>query len=107
MSSLVLSEELDLGDRIIYYLQNHKDIFKGFHGVYLFGSALDDKKTPADIDLLLVYSDVSGVTSNRLEGIREVIESVCDLPIDFTVLSINELNQTGFLNQILNYVRLK
>lgn len=75
-------------------------LFSLFENVYLFGSILDDSKFSNDIDLLLIYSSYSNRILDDLNQISSVLETMYRLPVDFTVLSIEEEKDIEFLRRI-------
>lgn len=85
---------------VINTVKEHIDLFGFFDSVYLFGSALDVNKTPNDVDLLLIYSEYSNKIHEDLKTISNVLEEACGLPVDLTVLSIEEEKDTEFLKRI-------
>lgn len=83
-------------------------LFSLFENVYLFGSILDDSKFSNDIDLLLIYSSYSNRILDDLNQISSVLETMHRLPVDFTVLSIEEEKDIEFLRRIYpKYIKLK
>ncbi len=83
-------------------------LFSSFENVYLFGSILDDSKFSNDIDLLLIYSSYSNRILDDLNQISSVLETMYRLPVDFTVLSIEEEKDIEFLRRIYpKYIKLK
>lgn len=83
-------------------------LFSLFENVYLLGSILDDSKFSNDIDLLLIYSSYSNRILDDLNQISSVLETMYRLPVDFTVLSIEEEKDIEFLRRIYpKYIKLK
>ena len=83
-------------------------LFSLFENVYLFGSILDDSKFSNDIDLLLIYSSYSNRILDDLNQISSVLETMYRLPVDFTLLSIEEEKDIEFLRRIYpKYIKLK
>ena len=83
-------------------------LFDVFHDVYLFGSCLD-KENPNDIDLLLIYDRVA--MDDVIDAKSRIIchlekETVLNLRIDVTMLSVMELEQTRFLD-VSSHVKIK
>ncbi len=85
---------------IVDIIVKHKAIFKCFDSVYLFGSVLDISRVPNDIDLLLIYSMYSKKVEKELKTISFILEQVCGLPVDLTVLSVREEFDTQFLKKV-------
>lgn len=95
-------------DNISKFIKQHLMLFNSFDNVYLFGSILNTNKTPNDIDVLLVYSDYSCKIIDDLSSIRSALEEISELPVDLTVLSIEEEKDTEFLKRINSlYLKLK
>ena len=51
--------EFNTKDFVVEKILYHIELFKSFKSVYLFGSILNENRSPNDIDLLLVYKDFS------------------------------------------------
>lgn len=89
-------------------IKQHITLFDSFDNVYLFGSILDINKIPNDIDILLIYSEYSSKIINDLGSICSGLEEISGLPVDLTVLSIEEEKDTKFLEKInFKYLKLK
>lgn len=73
------------------------DIFKH---IYLFGSMLDVNKFPNDIDILLIYDVYSDEVRQKAHHIKKLLEDEFELPVDLTLLSINEEKEVDFLSRI-------
>lgn len=98
----------NIANDISKYLRQNIYLFGYFENVYLFGSILDDNKISNDIDLLLIYSSYSNRILDDLNQISSVLETTYGLPVDFTVLSIEEEKDTEFLKRIFpKYMKLK
>lgn len=90
------------------FIKQNIKLFEQFDSVYLFGSILDFNLVPNDIDILLIYSKYSNeiITSSIL--IHTILEEKSGLPIDLTVLSSIEEQETKFLKKINSkYLKLK
>lgn len=99
---------LNIRDNICESIRKHMELFDLFENVYLFGSILDITKFPNDIDILLIYSKYSSEIVNYLSFIRSALERISGMPIDLTVLSIEEEIDTKFLKKINSlYLKLK
>ena len=93
---------------ILNNLKLKMSLFKNFEDVYLFGSALYEDKAPNDIDILLVYSQYSSDLIKSLNSIKSILSKIFDIPVDLTVLSNEELEETNFLEKLnFNYIKLK
>jgi len=89
-------------------LRKNLSIFDSFDQVYLFGSSLDQHLIPNDIDILLVYTEYSHRIKESTSRIYEELGKATDMSIDLTVLSVEEITSTSFLNRISpNYMRIK
>lgn len=85
----------------------HKNIFSEFSKAYLFGSSLNNE-CPNDVDILLVYDKYSRDIENKKNAIELFLHNILKLPIDITMLSNQELEQTKFLQKVrLKYLILK
>ncbi len=90
------------------YIKRNIFLFKSFDNVYLFGSMLNNNTIPNDIDILLIYSEYSYKIQQDLIAISSVLEKEFELPVDLTVLSINEERETKFLDRLnSSYLKLK
>lgn len=94
------SMKLKTNKDIIKLVEQNLFLFRCFTKVFLFGSLLDDERIPNDIDILLVYVTYTDEIKDEIINISSVLESVCGLAVDLTVLSIDEENDTGFLQKI-------
>lgn len=92
--------ELNIIDNITQLIRQHMILFDAFDNVYLFGSILNVNKIPNDIDILLIYSKYSSKITIELSFIRTALEEISGLPVDLTVLSIEEEKDTEFLKKI-------
>ena len=90
------------------YIKRNIFLFKSFDNVYLFGSMLNNNTIPNDIDILLIYSEYSYKIQQDFIAISSVLEKEFELPVDLTVLSINEERETKFLDRLnSSYLKLK
>jgi predicted nucleotidyltransferase len=95
-------------DNISHLINQHIKLFNSFNNIYLFGSILNIEKTPNDIDILLIYSEYSNNIINDLNIICSVFANLSELPIDLTVLSVEEEKNTTFLKRLNSkYLKLK
>lgn len=85
---------------IVALIQENATIFDKFDKVYLFGSVLDDNKFSNDIDLLLIYTSYSDTIRQESNRILNSLESLSGVPVDLTILSIEEERETQFLSRI-------
>lgn len=101
------STQLDIINNINDCIKENITLFVLFDSVYLFGSVLNENTNPNDIDILLIYSSLFDIAINEIEAIHHVLEESCGLPIDLTVLSVEEEKETDFLKKINSYLKLK
>lgn len=88
-------------------ISTHKHIFNFFSNAYLFGSCLINKH-PNDIDILLIYDKYSKDIASQKIVIELLLGNILKMPIDITMLSNQELEQTKFLQKIEpKYILLK
>ena len=98
----------NIANDISKHIRQNIYLFSSFENVYLLGSILDDSKLSNDIDLLLIYSSYSNRILDDLNQISSVLETMYRLPVDFTVLSIEEEKDIEFLKRIYpKYMKLK
>ena len=67
---------------------------------YLFGSVLVNSKEPNDIDVLIIYSKYSDTLHRQAQELAKALETNSGLPVDLTVLSVEEENEVQFLKRI-------
>lgn len=90
------------------FIKQNITLFDSFDNIYLLGSILDANRIPNDIDILLIYSKDSNKILNVINIISSTLESISGLPVDLTVLSIEEEIDTGFLKRVsAQYLKLK
>ena len=93
---------------ISHLINQHIKLFNSFNNIYLFGSILNIEKAPNDIDILLIYSEYSNIIINDLNIICSIFANLSELPVDLTVLSIEEEHDTKFLKRLNSkYLKLK
>ena len=98
---------LDNND-IITLIRDNIALFDLFDAVYLFGTVLDGTQVPNDVDVLLIYSAYSDVIIEEAKRILYYLECLIGIPVDLTILSVEEEKETQFLNRIsLRYLKLK
>lgn len=91
---------------IITYFKSKLDLFEVFENVYLFGSVLDNNRISNDIDVLLIYSNLSNNLIEQSKIISHFFENYFKLPIDITLLSCIEKRDTMILDNIV-YKQIK
>ncbi len=92
-----------LSNDIQELIRVHMPLFSSFKHVYLFGSVLNSGAPHNDIDILVIYTKYSRTIGNDLRLISDKLEKACGLPIDLTVLSVEEEKDTAFLEKIKPY----
>lgn len=85
---------------IVNIVKEHLFLLKDIEHAYLFGSVLDANKKPNDIDVLIIYTDYTDKTRKQLQEFAKALESDIGLPVDLTVLSIEEEKEVQFLKRI-------
>lgn len=95
-----------LNDLILELKQKSNSFFDCFESIYVFGSSINEKSRPNDIDLLFVYSVYCSDIVSNMEYISCKLEEELHIPIHLTVLSNEELQKTNFLYRIKSYEKL-
>lgn len=99
---------LNTKDSVIQKIIYHIELFESFENVYLFGSIINEKRTPNDIDLLLIYKDFSSRLLIDLDKIITIFDQLYGFSFDLTVLSEHEEKESSFIIRLnSNYLRLK
>jgi len=99
---------LNTKDSVIQKIIYHIELFESFENVYLFGSIINEKRTPNDIDLLLIYKDFSSRLLIDLDKINTIFDQLYRFSFDLTVLSEHEEEASSFTIRLnSNYLRLK
>lgn len=95
-------------NNILELIKEHITLFDPFEFVYLFGSAINLNLIHNDIDILIIYAKYSQEIENALQKVLNELRETIDLPIDLTALSIEEEQDTAFLERIEpNYLKIK
>lgn len=95
-------------NKISNFIIEHIKLFNSFDHIYLFGSILDPSKNSNDIDILLIYSKYSDNLINESNLISSTLEMLTKLPIDLTILSVDEEKNTNFIKKLkLKCLKLK
>ena len=84
-------------------VSEHIDLFDSFENVYLFGSILKPEMVHNDFDILAIYLNYSNRINNDILMILDELEKASGLPVDLTVLSVEEEKDTTFLEKIKPY----
>lgn len=87
-------------DDVINVIQNKLSAFNIFKHVYLFGSVLNVDRVPNDIDILLIYDVYTDEVIQKANHIKKLLEEEFEIPVDLTLLSVNEEKEVGFLSRI-------
>lgn len=87
---------LNKKDSVIQKIIYHIKLFESFENVYLFGSIINEKRIPNDIDLLLIYKDFSSRLLIDLDKISTIFDQLYGLYFDLTVLSEYEEDESSF-----------
>lgn len=99
---------LNKKDSVIQKIIYHIELFDSFKNVYLFGSIINEKRNPNDIDLLLVYKDFPSRLLTDLDKISTTLDQVYGFSFDLTVLCEKEEEELSFIIRLnSNYLRLK
>ncbi|MFS0788641.1 nucleotidyltransferase domain-containing protein [Shouchella sp. 1P09AA] len=99
---------LNKKDSVIQKILYHIELFESFENVYLFGSIINEKRTPNDIDLLLIYKDFSSRLLIDLDKISTIFDQLYEFSFDLTVISEHEEDESSFLIRLnSNYLKLK
>ncbi|MEM5663011.1 nucleotidyltransferase domain-containing protein [Bacillus cereus group sp. N24] len=99
---------LNKKDSVIQKIIYHIELFESFENVYLFGSIINEKRNPNDIDLLLIYKDFSSRLLIDLDKISTIFNQLYGFSFDLTVLSEHEEDESSFIIRLnSNYLRLK
>lgn len=93
--------------RLTNIINKNISLFDNFKHIFLFGSIVKQGVLPNDIDILLVYTNLDEKTVSDLKNIRQVLTQEIGMPVDLTVLSESECEETIFLNKIKKYIVLK
>lgn len=95
-------------NNILEIIKTHKALFGPFECVYLFGSAMRLGCIPHDIDILIIYASYSQEIENASLEASTVLQKETGLPIDLTMLSVEEEKDTEFLKKIApHYLKIK
>ena len=95
-------------DIIHQSFDQHQSLFDSFSNVYLFGSILSLDKILNDVDILLVYDELSNKVLYDSEAIRSILYKCSGIQVDMTILSQNEFEETNFLNKLRGkYLKIK
>ena len=103
-----MNTSTNLGKDISKLVREYMVLFDSFEHVYLFGSVLKSEKIYNDIDILVIYIKYSNRINNDILTISDELEKASGLPVDLTVLSVEEEKDTAFLEKIKpHYLKIK
>ena len=87
-------------DKVVNAIQRRFSLLGIFKHIYLFGSVLDVNKYPNDIDILLIYNVYTDDVRQKANHIKKLLEDEFEIPVDLTLLSVNEEKEVDFLSRI-------
>lgn len=94
-------ENTSLRTSVRNVVENAEDLPRGT-SIYLFGSACY-RQHPEDIDILIVYDTAvvpSSAAYSRFQPLSRSIEDAVRIPVHTTVLSIQELQDSSFIERV-------
>lgn len=94
-------------NNILELLKEQISLFDPFESAYLFGSAINPNLIHHDIDILIIYTKYSQEIENSLQQVSDKLREIIDLPIDLTALSVQEEQDTAFLEKIQSHLKIK
>lgn len=95
-------------NKIYYIFIRYQPLFDSFSNIYLFGSILSLNKILNDVDILLVYDELTNKILCDSEEIRSILYKDIGIQVDMTILSQNEFEETNFLYRLRGkYLKLK
>lgn len=101
-------QNLKIKNKVVEKIIFNFYLFEAFKEIYLFGSIMNHKIIPHDIDLLLIYKKYSDSILIDLENINSILNQVSDLNVDLVVLSEEEEKEFGFISRLnSNYLKIK
>lgn len=94
-------------NNILELIKEQISLFDPFESAYLFGSAINPNLIHHDIDILIIYTKYSQEIENSLQQVSDKLGETMDLPIDLTALSVQEEQDTAFLEKIQSHLKIK
>lgn len=91
---------MELKNNVLEIIKEQISLFDPFESVYLFGSAINPNLIYHDIDILIIYTKYSQEIEDSLQKVSDKFGEIIDLPIDLTALSVQEEQDTAFLEKI-------
>ncbi len=92
----------------ILKIKNIANSYKCFEKAYVFGSILDYRKCPNDIDIVIIYSNYSSELKRNIDNFKKEVRLLMNLPVDVIALSISEENEVNFIKRLkFKYIKLK
>lgn len=99
---------MELKNNVLEIIKEQISLFDPFESVYLFGSAINPNLIYHDIDILIIYTKYSQEIEDSLQKVSDKFGEIIDLPIDLTALSVQEEQDTAFLEKIEpHYLKIK
>ena len=92
---------------ILELIKEQISLFDPFESAYLFGSAINPNLIHHDIDILIIYTKYSQEIEYSLQQVSDKLGETIDFPIDLTALSVQEEQDTAFLEKIQYYLKIK
>jgi len=99
----ILMKSSRLNNDIIERVRKHITLFDSFKHVFLFGSALELNTINNDIDILIIYTEYSNKFGNDLILFTNKLEKELGMFVDITSLSVEEEEETKFLDRIKSH----
>ena len=94
-------------NNILELIKEQISLFDPFESAYLFGSAINPNLIHHDIDILIIYTKYTQEIENSLQQLSDKLGETIDFPIDLTALSVQEEQDTAFLEKIQYYLKIK
>lgn len=94
-------------NNILELIKEQISLFDPFESAYLFGSAINPNLIHHDIDILIIYTKYSQEIEKSLQQVSDKLRETIDFPIDLTALSVQEEQDTAFLEKIQYYLKIK
>ena len=94
-------------NNILELIKEQISLFDPFESAYLFGSAINPNLIHHDIDILIIYTKYTQEIENSLQQLSDKLGETIDVPIDLTALSVQEEQDTAFLEKIQYYLKIK
>ncbi|MCD2492966.1 nucleotidyltransferase domain-containing protein [Lacrimispora sp. NSJ-141] len=99
-------ENLEIINTVKKIINENQHLADKFNEVYVFGSILKNVYYPNDLDLLFIYRVFEDKLLDYRQALVDLIEAEIGIPVDVTMLSIEEKEETKFLDLIKKYIRI-